>query len=280
MIYGFDRLTIWFDVGQPPLPISELRRHCTDVRLNYGQMPFNARWKSCISLSQPELRALRLLVDALGGTVAAHVGYAEIAADMPCADAEQAQALQVRLLGALRIPYGRDAVICEHGTWYVDRRTHSLNSRRQPDRRAAHVRVIYADQPSKLNDARPLDGDPLVVHVEWRASGAKALERLGIGSIGDLQHFDHAEFWHRAVQLFALPGPTDLGRILADCADADSDVSGTALRSRATRWRDAASVDGVFVLHNALRHTPNVARRLKRVDWDTWWREMWQPMSG
>lgn len=278
-IYGVDRATIWLDVADPRLPLKRIAAHCGDVDLRVGQMPYNARWKSCIRLHQPDRRALKLLNEALGQTICAAVTYAEIAADVPCADAEQAQELQCRLLGALRVPYARDEVIIEQGTAYFDRRARPSNSRREPDRRAPHVRVVYADKPTKLNNARPDDDSPPAVHLEWRASGAAALRRVGIGSVGDLAAFDHAAFWRDAVHLYELPGPTELGRLLAASAGTDQDVSGEALRRRAHRWRDAATIDGAFVLQNALRNRPGVANRLKRIQWDAWWCNSLQMVS-
>jgi hypothetical protein len=73
--------------------------------------------------------------------------------------------------------------------------------------------------------------------------------------------------WHDNLNLYKLPSKTDLGRLLAKLDGGSPDVSSVAHLKRANRWLDAHRIDGQFVLHNALKTTPNISRYLPRNTW-------------
>ena len=130
---------------------------------------------------------------------------------------------------------------------------------------------MYAHRPSKLGNAQPSQSLPPCLHIDWRATGSASVAVLGIVSLDDLIQFDHHAFWDRHVRMFELPAKaTVLGRLLAKAAGADVDVSGTALRRRAARWIAKYSVDGKFVMHNALRATPKLIPMLNSVPFTVW----------
>ena len=75
--------------------------------------------------------------------------------------------------------------------------------------------------------------------------------------------------------MFELPAkPTALGKLLAKACGADTDVSGTALRKRARRWKVKHSIGRQFVMHNALRATPKIIPFLSTVPFTTWLEDM------
>lgn len=82
LVYGIDRVQIWFDHANPKLPLSDLETECKDVVTDSRPMPFNPRWKFSVSLHQPSRSALRLLADFLLTTsYDVQIGYVEFAAD-------------------------------------------------------------------------------------------------------------------------------------------------------------------------------------------------------
>jgi hypothetical protein len=61
-----------------------------------------------------------------------------------------------------------------------------------------------------------------------------------------------------------------LGRILADACGDDANVSGTALRKRAARWKERHSIKENFVMHNALRAMPELKQIFETVLFSEW----------
>lgn len=152
-------------------------------------------------------------------------------------------------------------------TYYFGRRTDVKKHR-------PNVLAVYADRPSKLGNARPAKGTPPCLHIEWRVSGSPALEGYGIVSLDDLIQFDHPRFWNEHIRLYQLPKPTPLGQLLANACGADSGVSGSALRKRAAQWRNKYSLCENFVMHNAIRETPGVEKKLKTIAFSAWLEEV------
>ena len=177
-VFGFDRITIWIDRSE--LPVQDiLALHCTSVQMSAEQSPFQARWKLQIELFQPTKECLTLLVEALGHDISAKVTYVEIACDVPASSKYQAQAWLGEFLCSALMRSQQQTVVSVAGTWYYGRRA-------VDGVRCRNVLAVYADRPSKLNNAQPQAGSTVCLHIEWRASGAAALERIGIVSLVDL----------------------------------------------------------------------------------------------
>lgn len=279
-IFGFDRVDVWFDVADIPLPLEALNAECTAVKFQVGSAPFGARWKSKVQLFQPTRKALKILLEGLPSIVSAKLTYAEIAFDITCPNGEVARQLLGAFLSAARMVSQRQPVILKGTVWYFGRRTKSTNSLRQKPTGRPHRLAAYADRPSKLHNAKPTNQTKPACHIEWRASGSTALANLGIVTLKDLIAFDHLAFFGEHVRLYALPKGAELGRLLARCKKANPDVSGTALRKRAAIWRQAATQCGKFILHNALLGRSNVAKRLETVPWNAWWRHLLQKIAA
>lgn len=268
VILGFDRITIWLDLPELPIAKHILDTHCTGLEVQVGQMRHNARWKCRLVILQPTSQFLVLLVKALGHDTSALVTYIEISVDLTADSRRQAWLWRNAFLASARMHYQRQPVVRDKAktTYYYGRRTDpKTKARRRPN-----VLAVYADKPSKLNNAQPADGLPPCLHIEWRADGSAALEQLGIVSLDDLIRFDHRRFWNEHIRLYQLPKKTQLGRLLAEFCGADTNVSGTALRRRAERWMQKHGIQGKFVMHNALLGTTKLTSHLEKIAFLAW----------
>lgn len=261
--HGFDVAAIWIDHPELPIAAHNLEEHCTEAVLSLGQMHQNSRWKLKVELHQPTIECLVRLAKALGTNIASSVTYVEIARDIFAKNSNKAQQLQNDLLNTCKLKSQQQPVMQVKTTWYYGRRS-AQNGRRRK------VLVIYADKPSKLNNARPLAGEPPVLHTELRCTGSAALADLGIVTVDDLIQFDHQKLWKEHLRLYPIPKPTELGRLLAKIAGADTAVSGTALRKRSARWIQKHSIDEIFLMHNALLSTPKLTTYLREVPFSDW----------
>lgn len=264
-IINYDRITLWLSLPELAISLELIKQHCTDAKWSVEQMPFNTRWKAKLEIFQPTKKCLRLLAKKIGSEISTMPTYVELACDLLASCEERAQRWCDDFVASAKIKHHRPPVIRNRTIWYAGSRHEHNGVRRNK------VLAAYGDRPSKLNNARPGPLQPPDFHVEFRVSGSTALSKLGICCLNDLQQFDHSEFWDRHVRMYQLPSQRkELGMLLARVSGADTDVSGTALRKRAKRWIDKHSVDGNFVMHNALRTTPHVARFLRSIRFSQW----------
>lgn len=270
VIYGFDRITVWLDRSELPIEFNRIEKHCTNIEVIPMQMPFQARWKLQVQIFQPTIKCLQILNIALGNVTAALPNHVEIAADIPASSKKQARQWRNAFLSSAKMKYQRQHVVLDNNKtiYYFGRRTDVEGNKR------GHVLAVYADRPSKLLNARPDEDDLNCLHIECRTTGAVELTRLGIVSIEDLIQFNHPQFWDAHIFMYELPKPTELGRILASNSGCDPNVSGTALRKRAARWIAKYSIEGIFVMHNALLDTPNIERHFKKLTFQEWLQKM------
>lgn len=270
-IYAYDRVGVWLDRPELPFPDNILKDQCCKVVVDPRQAPYQARWKLKLEIFQPTIKCLIRLVKALGNEVAVQISYAEIACDLPSTSKRLARLQCDSFMAAAKMQYKSDSVVQFGRTYYFGRRTNGK-------KRLPRVLAVYADRSSKLLNARPEDSSAPSMHIEARLSGSPSLEQEGIACLNDLIHFDHHAFWERCLRLYQLPKcKTELGRLLATVSGDAPTVSGSALRKRASRWLERhALVDGgreVFVMHNALRSTPNLAKKLHKISFVKWLEE-------
>ena len=266
VIHGFDRIILWSDHSEFPGSLGPMRKYCTDIKIFVEQMPYQARWKSRIELFQPTIKCLRLFAEALGNNVSVMVSYVEISLDFPAESDGQALLWRDAFLGGARMKYQGQSVEFDDNkkTCYFGRRVNAAGNKR------GKVLAVYADRPSKILNARPTDDAPKCLHLEMRATGIVAVSGVGINTIQDLIEFRHKAFWAKQLTLFELPKKTELGRLLANANDTEMDVSTTAFRGRAARWIKNASIDHLFVMHNALLGRLDIAQKLKIVPFGSW----------
>jgi hypothetical protein len=259
VIYGYDRLTIFLDYSELPLLASDLERHCKKIVIEGRQMKNNARWKCCLNIFQPTRQCLVLLAKGLGHDVSSIVTYVEIACDLPGGSKRQLLARRNSFLESAKMRYQHQEVVLDRRgtTYYYGRRTDG-------ETRRPNVLAVYADRPSKLNNARPPEDAPPCLHIEWRVTGSAALAAHGIVSLDDLIQFHFLRFLGKNIRFYQIPKPTPLGVLLAKACGVDHRVSGSALRKRAAQWRMKHSIDKNFVMHNALRDTSAVGQKLAK----------------
>ena len=266
VIFGFDRVTLWLD--RPELPTSQnaLAKHCTKINVSLEQMIHHPRWKLKVDVHQPTIDFFHALAKALGNDVAAVVSYVEIACDIHDSMGQFAQRWCRAFLASAYMRYQQQTVVLFEKLFYFGRRAGRKAGRR------GNVLAVYADKPSKINNARPAEDAPPCLHIEWRATGSATVELLGIFSIADLIRFDHERFWNEHIRMYQLPKPTELGRLLAGASGQEINVSGSALRKRATKWRanQQHNIDDIFVMHNALLNTRKINSHLKKVSFTDW----------
>ncbi|PLC06051.1 hypothetical protein CY658_03110 [Variovorax sp. RO1] len=263
VVYGFDRVTLWFDRAELPISEAELKAHCHELAFICGDMKFNPRWKSCISVYQPSCKFFRVLLAALGTEIAICINYVEIVRDfVPVlapnkgvvppgshhspADARTA-VLHLRdwFLRSAIVGRQHQAVVYSHGAlFYYGRRCE-----KDGITKSANVFVVYGDKPSKQSGVRlskSSRNEVSCLHTEWRANGTPVLADLGISCIQDLLSFDFPAFWTREVKLLRIPKQnTALGLLLPGQRNSSS---------RAYRKRAAALAPegcNVIVLQNA-----------------------------
>ena len=262
---GYDRITLWLDRAELPISRQVLRRHCTRLKVKVGQMKANARWKLRLMMFQPTLECLQLLAVAVGRDVNTLLTYIEIACDVPASTKAESLRMRDCFLADASIHYQRQKVLRNRTCWYYGRRTSAINGQRR-----GNVLTIYADRPSKINNAKPAENASPCLHIEWRATGSAAIEAANLVTLTDLIAFDHKSFWNTRLRMYKLPCLTDLGRLLATASGAGTNVSGTALRKRATRWKNRHNINGKFVMHNALKEFSTLAEKLKKIPFWDW----------
>ena len=264
-IFNYDRFTLWLSHPDFPISLYDLKSHCTDAKLRVQKMPFNPNWKAKLEIFQPTRKCLVLLEKALGNEISTMPTYVELACDRPADCGKEARRWCDCFLSSARMLHQRQAVVHNGSIWYFGDRFNENG-----ERRINKVLAVYADKPSKLNNARP---DPHLspdLHIEYRVTGSSALSKQGICCVHDLLGFDHMGFWNRSIRMFQLPKPTELGKFLAKASGADAEASGTALRKRAARWIAKHSIGGQFIMHNALHATPKIIPFLSTVPFTTW----------
>lgn len=259
LIDGVDRVTICLDRSVSESELDELREHCTNLKVIHVQPKFQANRKCKLELFQPTRQCLRLLRKTLGAEINADLTYVELARDITIPKKART-ALYAAFMQSVKVPHQRALFVKYKNTYYCGRRAEN-------DDRDGSVLVLYTDRPSKLNNARPAADALKCFHVELRLSGKAALAKHGIRSLDDLIQFDHEQHWHTSLNFFVLPSKTEVGRLLAACCRGRSDASATAYLKRANRWLEKHSLDDKFVLHNALKATPALARYLVKADW-------------
>lgn len=268
--HGFDRFKVWFDRSEIPFQIGILFPHCRDAVPTLCEMPYGANWKSNLEIFQPTMQCIEILRNCIGSDVRVLLEYAEIVIDVipPPNRPLLAKQLEKAFLKAAVPKYHRRVAICINGTWYFERRTDG-DLRRRPN-----VLTVYSDRPSKINN-KDVEGAVPCLHIEWRVSGSEAMQRIGLRTLDDLIAFSPGQFWPQHVELYAMPGSTQLGRVLSRLKGGKEDASDQAFRKRAAGWMLEHSVksthnDEVFVIYNALKANERRAFKPYKIAFKKW----------
>jgi len=262
--FGFDRVTLWIDRPEFPIAMARLKKLCTKIKVHLEQMPYQARWKLRLEIYQPTIECLEVLAKALGDYIAVQLTYVEMACDFPGNGKKQTREWRNAFLGAAKMKYQRQPVVRDKNTFYYGRRTDENGNKR------GNVLAVYADRHSKILNARPVDGTPPCLHLDWRASGSAPLESHGIITIQDLINFNHPRFWSENIKMYELPKPTEFGRLLSIADDVELKIGKPAMRKRARKFKDDNRIGEIFIMHNALLGRPDNAKRLKAMQFEEW----------
>ena len=260
-VYGVDRVTIWLDRLASGAEFEDLREHCTCLSVTNDQPKFQANRKCKLELFQPTRKCLRMANEILKAETNADPTYVELARDVTLPKRART-ALHTAFLGSVKVSSQRSLFVQCEETFYCGKRAESGG-------RDGSVLAVYADKASKINNARP-DADAMeCFHVELRLSGKDVLGKHGIRALEELISFKHKQLWEKCLKFYALPrSKTELGRLLAACCGGRADASDTAYLKRANRWIDKHSIDGRFIMHNALKATPKLERHVAKTDWN------------
>lgn len=238
-MYGFDRLRIHTDAV---ITANRLR----DFPVVKDPTPYNRYRRSCIEVHQPTLAQLKELAHELR-LHQVEISYAELLADLPI-PGDSAQEVLDESLGCLHFAFLPSSVSRFDKTDYVGGRTQRIRV------------AMYADRPSKF-DPREAHLRNKALHIEYRVSGAQSLARMGLSSLRQAIDFDHKRFHDQRTRVLTLPKIGKLGLLLAK-ESINASLNSPALRKRAREWQAGNCLEGNFCLHNALRNTPGLARKL------------------
>lgn len=152
-----------------------------------------SRATNVIAIHQPNWEALR----AIGGLSSARVTRVAIAVDLltrSLADAAAVHRWFARHLMQGDSP--RSRMRQYKCTTYFDESV---------ENRAGTCLAVYSHRPTKTEGGGPC------CHLEWRTSGAQALERAGLREPLDLVQLDLRTFWEKRIKLVAPPSAEAIG---------------------------------------------------------------------
>ena len=175
--------------------LDHLRNSCLALHVDCRPLGFVPRLNVRLMLHAKDVAAFgfldRIIVE---NEIPFLINRVDLALDYLVADERERDRLQQFINQHLVTRWhGKNTVKYFKGTRYTTARTWGC---RQD--------VLYSDKPS-------VTSDDLCVHLEHRAKGKAAVERLGVYDLGQLISFDHRGFWERHLRLEAIDH-TMLGR--------------------------------------------------------------------
>ncbi|MDO8177874.1 MAG: hypothetical protein Q7T62_06480 [Undibacterium sp.] len=257
-VKGIDRVKLAFDHPCPDIPLAAIQRYCKGeikpiVHSNSDGQKYHPERELYLDFHQPSIKALKQLYRATQGRYKVTPYYLELALDLipyssrECSD----HAILIRdfILGHMKVRH-LSCLVTRYETSYY------YSPRSIDGTQVSRNVVAYADRPSKLWGSRSEDN---CCHIEHRFYNGASIANLGIHCLGDLVHFQFNNFWSGNFNLFDLLSKTKIPTLLEP---ETIELSGTALRNRATAILMTAEVDGVFVLQNLIRRYPNLIPHL------------------
>lgn len=220
----------------------------------------NPQWKSDLTLLQPSTKALLLLEKCLASDIRYEISGFEIACDIPMQTRALAHRAQQKFIGAAVLCNGtkQTAVAGVYGetVYFAERDSKCLNL------------VVYADRASKLYG---VDSRLVVLHIEFRATGAPLVRQVGVETLSDLVALDFYALFARHARLYELPSTkVAWGRLLGDRRR--ESPSGTALRGRVDRLiahKNLYVMDALSMQRLKLAR-PDLIPKLGRIDFPQW----------
>ncbi len=192
-IYAFvDKIQVAFKHPLSMLEYAWMRSECKQMLRLRGKARFNPRYRFRFTFCQPS-RDLLLQLSKIEGSIFNHV---ELSLDL-IFDSQQ----DLDLANAFTCRFFVKKHHRDQGIRYCGDTRYTGGRWEHPN-----LVAIYADKPSKVT------GEVLCLHIDWRAYGVKALERIGLKSTADLANLDHEAFWRNRL-LLSKCDPDRLGRM-------------------------------------------------------------------
>jgi hypothetical protein len=178
-LWYFDKIRIWLQRRLPEWRIVWLRKHCRRrLYEKKRRKPWDPRYVMGLELYQPDDEALQYLA-TLDGVL---LNYVECALDWTFSNKQQVdEAYEFVRSFHIKLWHREQWVVFYRGT-----------TRYTAKQGVANLLVVYSDLLCRrLTEPTPC------VHLEWRLNGARALQRAGLGTVGQLLQLDHRAFWQK-----------------------------------------------------------------------------------
>lgn len=191
-----DAAQMWLCKPAGPSTLAKLGKACGHLYSENGPSRFSSRYQQRLDFKQPNEDALRWIADRDD----ALINSVEVALDFAFSTETE--------LDECFLYLDQHLVRRWHGAHQQIRLV--SGTRYDAQRRAPNKLVLY-----------PID---LLLHLEWRLRGAKAVRSAGIKTGNDLLQFDFHQFWKQRLLLL----------------DVDREHLGRSIRNRKNRTRDRA----------------------------------------
>lgn len=181
----YDKLTIWLLVALTVAELRQLRRLLrgtkAKVRIKNKPHRFLPQYRQRIQLYQPNRAALQFLAGR-----AQRITQAELSLDqIHINDDNNSRAFDYMHVHFVKDRHGKQVVKLVKG------KTRYTGSRNAPN-----LLVVYSDLHCRITGEIPC------LHLDWRVNRTRYLQRIGIGTIGDLLAYDHQRFWQQRLKLY------------------------------------------------------------------------------
>ena len=198
-----DAIAVWLKEPADRPTLKWIRQHCAHLRPPYNHPArFGGGFRQRLFIVRPDDQLLRWLA----GRDDALVNYAEFALDWVFESDEERDAMfRFAHLHLVRGHHrGRRQRVGLYKFWFdrLGKRHERVvddpadaDIRYDTTRGARNKLVTYREDWSRIT------GQPSVVHHEWRAASAHAVQAAGISSPADLVGFDHRAFWERRLKM-------------------------------------------------------------------------------
>ena len=182
-LWYFDKIRIWLKRRLADERVVWLRKHCRGgLYEKKRRKQWDPRYVMGLELYQPDDEALQYLA-TLDGVL---LNYAEVALDWTFSNQQQVDEAYefVRSFHVKRWHGEQWVVFCRGSSRYTARQG------------VANLLVVYSDLPCRrLTEPTPC------LHLEWRLTGARALQRAGLSTVSELLRLDHRQFWQARLLL-------------------------------------------------------------------------------
>jgi hypothetical protein len=187
----FDVIVIWLVTPADGRTLKKLRKHCNSLKPANRIARFDSGFKQRLEFKQPDEVALRWIARRCG-----LLNRVEVALDLIYATLAEAEATRSYLHRHLtrRWHFHHTIVHYKNGQRYDGPRT------------APNIITDYLEDHSRIT------GEYYCLHLEWRATGKKAVRAIGILRPRHVLTFDHRAFWEPRMRLYTVD-PAQLGRM-------------------------------------------------------------------